>query len=75
MSIPPRFAAIFCIIKVNAIYFSLPVVVSTRKPRGRKVSRAISFAISIEPIKVIYTSARILIRAFLNKITTFLAIR
>ena len=34
-----------------------------------------SLAISIEPIKVIYTSARMLRRAFLNTRTIFLAKR
>ena len=53
VSIPPKLAAIFCIIKVNAIYFCLPVDESTKKPSGKKVSNAISLAISIEPKKVI----------------------
>ena len=35
MSIPPRFAAIFCIIKVNAIYLRFPVVESTKNPSGK----------------------------------------
>ena len=55
--------------KVNAIYFCLPVVVKTRKPSGKKVKSAISFAISIEPINVIYTNAKTLIRAFLKSST------
>ena len=53
VSMPPRFAAMFCITNVNAMYFCLPVVVSTKYPSGRKVRSAISLAISIEPIKVI----------------------
>ena len=52
MSIPPRFAAMFCIIKVNAMYLCLPVLERTKYPSGRKVRSAISFAMSIEPIKV-----------------------
>ena len=32
-----------------------------------------SLAMSMEPMKVIYTSARILMRAFLKYLTTFLA--
>ena len=74
VSIPPRFAAIFCIINVNAIYFSFFVVVSTKYPSGRNVKSAISFAISIEPINVIYTSAKTAKRAFLKYCTIFLAI-
>ena len=53
VSIPPKLAAIFCIIKVNAIYLLFPVEVKTNRPNGRKVSSAISLAMSIEPIKVI----------------------
>ena len=52
VSIPPRFAAMFCIMKVNAIYFSFPVEVRTKYPSGKKVKSAISLAISIEPKKV-----------------------
>ena len=66
---PPRLAAIFCMMKVNAMYFSFPVDVSTRYPSGRNVSSAMSFAISMEPINVMYTSASTLIRAFLHKRT------
>ena len=42
----------FCMTKVKAIYFCWPDTVRTRYPRGRKVSSAMSFAISIEPRKV-----------------------
>ena len=49
---PPRLAAMFCMIKVKIMYLRLPVEDSTRKPRGRKVRSAMSFAISIEPRKV-----------------------
>ena len=73
VSIPPKFAAIFCIINVTAIYFSLCVAVRTKYPSGRKVSSAMSLAISIEPINVMYTSARTLARAFLNSRTTLRA--
>ena len=73
VSIPPKFAAMFCIIKVNAIYFCLPVVDKTRYPRGRNVSNAISFAINIEPIKVTYASANTHERADLNNNTIFCA--
>ena len=73
VSIPPRFAAMFCIIKVNAIYLFLPVVLRTYSPKGKNVSSAISLAMSIEPIKVIYTSARTAIRIFLKICMIFLA--
>ena len=52
VSIPPKFAAMFCIINVNAMYFFLPVEESTKYPSGKKVNNAMSFAISIEPINV-----------------------
>ena len=73
VSIPPRLAAIFCMIKVNAMYFPLPVVDRTNSPRGRNVKSAMSFAISMEPMNVMYTSTRMLIRAFLKTMTIFLA--
>ena len=73
VSIPPRFAAMFCIMNVNAIYFVFFVVVRTKYPSGKNVSSAISFAISIDPMNVMYTSARTAIRAFLKSCTTFLA--
>ena len=73
VSMPPKFAAIFCMIKVNAMYFSFCVEDSTKSPSGRNVSSAISFAISIEPMNVIYTSINTHILAFLNCCTTFLA--
>ena len=74
VSMPPRFAAIFCIINVNAIYFCFPVLLSTRKPSGRNVSSAMSLAMSIEPMNVIYTSASTLMRAVLKKCTILRAI-
>ena len=52
VNIPPRFAAMFCIMNVKHIYFSFFVLERTKYPRGRKVSSAISLAISIEPINV-----------------------
>ncbi len=36
VSIPPRFAAIFCIMKVKDIIFFLPVEESTRYPKGQE---------------------------------------
>ena len=71
MSIPPRFAAMFCIMKVNAIYFRFPVDSRTKKPSGRNVRSAISFAISIEPIKVMQTSAITAMRRFPVQTTIF----
>ena len=50
---PPRFAAMFCMMNVNAMYFSFFVVFSTKNPSGRNVSSAMSLAISIEPMNVI----------------------
>ena len=73
VSIPPRLAAMFCIIKVNAMYFFLPVEDKTKYPSGRKVKSAMSLAINIEPIKVIYASARIEARVFLKILTIFCA--
>lgn len=73
VSIPPRFAAIFCIIKVNVIYFCLPVDDNTKYPSGKNVKSAISLAINIDPKKVIYTSARMLARVVLKSRTIFLA--
>ena len=73
VNIPPRFAAMFCMIKVKAIYFCLPVELSTKNPRGRKVNRAMSLAMSMEPIKVIYTRARTLSRALRKHWTIFWA--
>ena len=52
VSMPPRFAAMFCIMNVNGMYFSFPVVVSTRYPSGRNVRSAMSFAMSMEPMNV-----------------------
>ena len=57
VSIPPRFAARVCRVKVTGISFLLPVESSTKKLRGRKVSRAMSLAIIMEPIYVINISA------------------
>ena len=62
VSIPPRFAASVCIVKVKAIYFLFPVLSNVKKPRGRKVSRAISFAMIIEPMYVINTKAMTALR-------------
>ena len=74
VSIPPRFAAIFCIIKMGAINFSLPVAESERYPRGKKVKSAMSLARNIEPIKVIYTSAKASVRVLPVSVTIFLAV-
>ena len=73
VSIPPRFAAIFCMIKVNAMYFVFPVEERTKYPRGKKVKSAISLAMSIEPKKVTYESAKTQARAFLKSPTIFSA--
>ena len=73
VSIPPRFAAMFCIIKVKAIYFSFLVVVSTKYPSGKKVKSAMSLAMSIEPINVINISVKMQIRAFFTFLTIFCA--
>ena len=40
------------------MYFSLPVALREMYPKGRNVSRAISLAKNIEPMKVMYTSAK-----------------
>ena len=69
VSMPPKFAAIFCMINVNAIYFFFPAEESTKYPSGKKVKSAISLAMSIEPKKVIYTSAKIEARVFLKSNT------
>ena len=53
VSIPPRFAEIFCKINRYAIWLSFLVTERAKYPRGKKVISAISFAISIEPINVI----------------------
>ena len=74
MSIPPRFAAIFWIMKMGAIYFSFPVEEREIYPSGKNVKRAISLAKNIEPIKVIYTSARASVRVFPVSATIFLAV-
>ena len=71
VNIPPKFAAIFCIIKVNAICFFLPAASNTKYPNGKKVKSAISLAISILPIKVTYTKAKTHARKFLNLLTIF----
>ena len=55
------------------MYFCLPVELSTRYPKGKKVKSAISLAISMEPIKVMYTNTRIAIRALRKYWTIFLA--
>ena len=52
MSIPPRFAAIFCRMKTYAVYFSLFVHFRTMYPSGRNVMSAMSFAMSMEPMNV-----------------------
>ena len=49
VSIPPKFAATFCITNTNAVYFVLPQEESTNQPSGKNVISAISFAITIEP--------------------------
>ena len=65
----------FCIIKVNAIYLVFFVVESTKYPRGKNVRSAMSLAMSMEPMKVIYTRPRTLILAFLKSWTIFRASR
>ena len=73
VNMPPKFAAIFCIIKVNAIYCFLFVDESTKYPSGKKVSSAMSLASSIEPKNVTYTSASIQARVVLKILTIFVA--
>ena len=46
---PPRFAAMFCMIKVRAVSFLLPQESSTKYPSGKKVMSAMSFAMTIDP--------------------------
>ena len=72
---PPRFAEIFCIMKRNAVYLVLPVCSTTIQPRGKKVRSAISFAINIDPIKVMYMRARKQLLRSLNFATIRLARR
>ena len=45
----------FCMMKVKIIYFCCPEDLRTKYPSGKKVSSAISLAISIEPTNVIMT--------------------
>ena len=73
VSIPPKLAAIFCIINVNAIYRFLFAVDNTKYPSGRNVRRAMSLAINMEPMKVMYTNAKMLLRVVLNICITFFA--
>ena len=46
---PPKLAAIFCMIKVKAVSFLFPHESSTKYPRGKKVMSAMSLAMIIEP--------------------------
>ena len=46
---PPRFAAMFCMMNTKAVSFLFPHDSSTKNPRGRKVTSAMSFAMIIEP--------------------------
>ena len=52
----------------------MPVEEREIYPSGRNVKRAISFARNIEPIKVIYTSARASVRVLPVRATIFLAV-
>ena len=52
VSIPPRFAAIVWSINTYAMYFFLPELSRTKYPSGRNVRSAMSFAMNIEPMKV-----------------------
>ena len=73
MSIPPRFADIFCKTKRYAMYFCCFATESAKYPRGKKVISAISFAIIIEPMKVMIISNKNSERKFPDKLTSFLA--
>ena len=70
---PPRLAEIFCRTNRYAIYFSCFVTLSAKYPSGKKVISAISFAIIIEPIKVIIISNKNNERRFPAKPTSFRA--
>ena len=73
MSIPPRFAEIFCKTKRYAIYFSCFITESAKYPSGKNVISAISFAIIIEPMKVMVISSIKSERIFPAKVTSFRA--
>lgn len=70
---PPKFADMFCKTKRYAIYFSFFVTERAKYPRGKKVISAISFAIIIEPIKVMIIRSKNKERRLPASVTSFLA--
>ena len=58
VNIPPKFADMFCKIKRYGMYFSCFATLTVKYPSGKKVISAISFAIIIEPIKVMIISIK-----------------